>query len=110
MNAAAEAASDPNVQAAFITSGFALVGTLAALIVPRLRRQSRQLRDAKDQLAIVVEHVANTHSTNLREDIDGLAHRLDVLLDGMGAMRLDVSWLRREQLDQAHRLTLLEDA
>lgn len=86
---------------AFITSGFALVGTLAALIVPRQRRQGRQLE-------LVREQVQNSHGTNLRDDIDALAHRMDMLLEGMSTLRLDVTWLRREQVDVESRLTNLE--
>lgn len=60
-------------------------------------------------LAEVKEQVANTHDTNLREDIDSLGHRLDAVLDGLGSVRLDVSWMRRDHMDLTHRVVRLEE-
>jgi hypothetical protein len=80
---------------AFISSGFALVGTLAGLIVPRLHKQSRQLDAA-------VEQLANSHGTNLRDDLDFIR---DVVLD----VRADMSWVRRDHIDLTKRVDLLEE-
>lgn len=80
---------------AFISSGFALVGTLAGLIVPRLHKQSRQLDTA-------VEQLANSHGTNLRDDLDFIR---DVVLD----VRADMSWVRRDHIDLTKRVDLLEE-
>jgi hypothetical protein len=90
------------VMAAFISSGFGLVGILAGLIVPRLHKQSRTLRAQDAVLSEVRDQVSNHHGSNLREDLDFIR---DVLLE----TRTDVAWLRREQLDQARRLTLIEE-
>lgn len=64
-SAVTRALLDPIVLAAFISSGFLLVCTLATLIVPRLLQHSKAL-------AAVQEQVQNSHETNLRDDIDAI--------------------------------------
>jgi uncharacterized membrane protein len=95
--------ADPQVVSSFIVAGFALVGVLAGLIVPRLHRNTRELKAQAGTLESVREQVQNSHGTNLRDDLDFIR---EVLLE----TRTDVAWIRREQLDQARRLVLLEGA
>lgn len=92
------------VQVAFITSGFALVGTLAALILPKLRKQGRDVR-------AVMHQVQNSHGTNLRDDIDKVLHGLEkvhetlmVHADVLTNLRTDITWERRERMDLARRV------
>jgi hypothetical protein len=56
----------------------------------------------------VREQVQNSHGTNLRDDVDRVLNGIDRLADQMATVQLDVSWIRREQLDQADRLGILE--
>lgn len=82
------------VQVALITAGLPLVGGAVAWFVKHLRTVTKVL-------ATVQHQVANDHGTNLREDID-------LIRDLVMEVRVDTAWTRREQLDQARRLTALE--
>jgi hypothetical protein len=72
----------------------ALIG-LFGVIIPKIHKNTASLGEVREQ-------VRNSHGTNLRDDLDFIR---DVLLE----TRTDVAWIRREQLDQARRLTILED-
>jgi hypothetical protein len=91
----------PEVKVALITTVVPAVLGGAGWLVAHLLKVTTLLSEVKEQ-------VANTHDTNLREDIDSLGHRIDAVLDGMGAMRLDVSWIRRDHIDLTHRVALIE--
>ena len=91
----------PEVKVALVTTVVPAVLAGAGWLVSHLLRVTTLLGEVREQ-------VANTHDTNLREDIDSLGHRIDAVLDGMGAMRLDVSWIRRDHMDLTHRVTLIE--
>lgn len=95
--------------ASFVSSGFALVGVLAGLIVPRLHKNTRTLRAQDAVLETVREQVQNSHGTNLREDVDKVLAGIGRLDERLTVVALDVNWLRREQFDQARRLTLIEE-
>jgi len=79
---------------ALITVGVPLVGAAVGWLVKHLLGVTRKLDEVKSQ-------VSNDHGSNLREDLDFIR---DVLLE----TRSDVAWMRREQLDQARRITYLE--
>lgn len=94
---------------AFITAGCALVGTLITVIVPVLIKQGRLIKGIREDTAASRQQVENDHGTNLRHDIDHLGRRIDTVLEAVSAVHLDMAWVRREQLDQARRLLLVED-
>lgn len=71
------------------------LSTVVAAAVPSLIRSRRELR-------VVARQVTNNHSTNLRDDITAIAHRLDMVL-------LDTSWLRHEQAELGRRVDHLEE-
>lgn len=98
-----------DILVAFVTSGCALVATLITVIVPRIWKNTRELKEQTLTLDAVRAQVQNDHGTNLRDDIDAIAHRMDMVLEGVSAMHLDVAWLRREQQDLTRRIEIVED-
>ena len=72
-------------------------GLIAAAALPLMwRSHGRQLGEIKEQ-------VANSHGTNLRDDLDFIR---DLVLD----VKTDVAWVRRDHVDLTHRVALLEGA
>lgn len=74
-------------------AGVALVqvGTLTALLIQQ-RRSNRDLGDVKDQ-------VQNSHTTNLRDDIDGMKRSVEALVDiprDIRGIREDIGGMRGE--------------
>lgn len=70
---------------------------LLSIIVQQL------LTRARKDMAVVKEQIANTHDTNLRDDIDFIR---DLIMD----VKVDVGWVRRDHVDLVHRVALLEEA
>jgi len=79
------------VLVAVIGGGFGL------LTIVLQQHNSKQKKD----MAVVKEQVANSHGTNLRDDLDFIR---DLVLD----VKTDVAWVRRDHLDLSHRVALLE--
>lgn len=95
----------PEVLVAFITSGFGLVGVLAGYVLPNLHKQKKVVNEVREQ-------VSNSHSTNLRDDLDRAIHGIErvlTVLDTHGQsiadLRTDLAWERRERMDLAQRVT-----
>ncbi|AXQ65223.1 DUF2746 domain-containing protein [Streptomyces phage Thestral] len=89
------------------TIGVALIGVLVELA----RRQHNALSAVAEDVSVARDHVANTHTTNLRDDIDSLMHRIDRVIDAqevhgreLTALREDIAHERRERLAVAERL------
>jgi predicted nucleic acid-binding Zn-ribbon protein len=96
---------------ALISAGGALGVALVGVLVELVRRQGHALSEVAEGVQVAREHVANTHDTNLRDDIDSLMHRLDRVLDAqeahgreLAALREDIQHERRERLAVAERL------
>ena len=70
-------------------------GTVGAVALPLMWRAHGRRLDA------ITEQVTNSHSTNLRDDLDFIK---DLILD----VRTDVAWVRRDHIDLSHRVALLE--
>lgn len=90
---------DPIVQVAIVGGAASVMCALIGLfgvIIPKIHKNSASLDEVKEQ-------VRNTHSTNLREDLDFIR---DVVLD----VRADVSWVRRDHHALAQRVDRLEGA
>ncbi|WP_438470800.1 DUF2746 domain-containing protein [Streptomyces asiaticus] len=84
---------------------------LVGVIVELLRRQAAALSEVREDVQVAREHVANTHETNLRDDIDSVMQRLDRVIDGqerhetaLSALRDEIAHERRERLAVAERL------
>lgn len=97
-------AMSPEVLTAFITSGFGLVGVLGGVIIPLLFRQKKAMKEVRHQ-------VQNSHTTNLRDDLDRAVHGIErvlTVLDQHGQqitdLRTDLAWERRERMDLAQRV------
>lgn len=87
-----------------------------------LRRQHKAISEvrinseqAREHSAVARQQVQNSHTTNLRDDIDdlkaGIQSVLDMQLihtDAIVTLRQDLTWERRERIDVAARLSRIE--
>lgn len=92
----------------------ALIGALVEL----LRRQHNAINEVRENAQEARDQVSNTHSTNLRDDLDRVIDGLEAVLAGqarhddalnrhgrdIAGLREDVSHERRERLAVAERL------
>lgn len=78
---------ESTIWVALITGGF---GLASAVIVNR--RMSRRL-------GLVHDQVANTHDTNLRDDIDRVLDALGDVRNDIALLRTEVSHDRRERIE-----------
>lgn len=62
----------------------ALIVTLGTVLVARIERGNRDARRAREHASATRDQVQNTHSSNLRDDIDGIS-------DGISELRAEVS-------------------
>ncbi|ATI18965.1 hypothetical protein KGG85_gp25 [Streptomyces phage Tefunt] len=104
-------ALEPSVQVALVTAGGTVCVALVGVMVELLRRQAGALNEVREHAQEARDQVANTHTTNLRDDIDSLMHRLDRVIDAqevhgreLSALREDIAHERRERLAVAERL------
>jgi len=104
-------ALDSSVQVALITTGGTVGVALVGVLVELVRRQGNALADVAENVQVARDHVANTHTTNLRDDIDSLMYRIDRVMDAqeshgreLAALRADIAHERRERLAVAERL------
>ncbi|QAY15848.1 hypothetical protein SEA_TINABELCHER_25 [Streptomyces phage TinaBelcher] len=104
-------ALDPAVQVSLVTAGSTIGVALIGVLVELARRQHNALSAVAEDVQVARDHVANTHTTNLRDDIDSLMHRIDRVIDAqevhgreLAALRQDIAHERRERLAVAERL------
>lgn len=90
-------AMSDSVQVALITAGFPLIAAMAALLIPMFFKQRKQTE-------IIREQVANSHKSNLRDDIDLVIKLVETVRDDVANLRADVAWERRERMDDVRRL------
>lgn len=97
-------ALDPTVQAAGVVAFGSIIVALLGLLAEGMRRNHNALRAVKKDTRGTREQVENSHSTNLRDDIDTLtglvervADRTERLVEGQVALKADVHQLRNEQ-------------
>lgn len=97
-------AMDPTVQTALVTTGGTVTVALIGVLVEVLRRQYKRLGEVR-------EHVANDHTTNLRDDLDqvirGLSDVKALLRDqgrDISGLREEIRHERTERLDVERRL------
>ncbi|AZV00825.1 minor tail protein [Mycobacterium phage Malec] len=75
-----------DVIALAIISAFSLAGVVAPVLLSSHRKQTKEL-------GVIKEHVANSHTTNLRDDIDELNR---MVREGFTETRKDIGGLREE--------------
>lgn len=93
---------DPAVQTALITAAGAVV--VAVVGVVGLRWQGRHLKEVRHQ-------VANSHETNLRDDLDGMRDDIRLVLEGQKQFAKDLGHEREERLELSRRFNrYLSDA
>lgn len=111
-------ALDPTVQVSLITAGGTVGVALVGVLVELVRRQGNALSEVAENVQVARDHVANTHDTNLRDDLDSVMYRLDRVLDGqarhdealreqkreISELRRDISHERVERLAVSERL------
>lgn len=84
---------------------------LVGVVVELLRRQAKAISEVAGHALEARDQVANTHSTNLRDDLDAVMFRIDRVIDGqerhnrdLAALREEIGHERRERLSVAERL------
>lgn len=104
-------ALEPSVQVALVTAGGTVTVALVGVVVELLRRQAGALAEVREHAQEARDQVANTHTTNLRDDLDAVAERIDRVLalqerhtEEIAALRSDIAHERRERLAVAERL------
>lgn len=96
--------ADPTVQVALVSAGGAVTAALVGVLVELVRRQGHVMGEVR-------EHVANTHGTNLRDDLDRVIDGMGRVLEGqarhseeLSSLRSEISHERAERLAVAERL------
>ncbi|MFE1842029.1 DUF2746 domain-containing protein [Streptomyces sp. NPDC059515] len=104
-------ALEPSVQVAIVTAGGTVLVTVLGIAAEFLRRQAKAINEVAEHAAEARDQVANTHTTNLRDDLDAVAYRIDRVLQlqeqhsqDIAALRQDIAHERRERLAVSERL------
>ncbi|MFF3249745.1 DUF2746 domain-containing protein [Actinacidiphila glaucinigra] len=104
-------AMDPNVQVALVGAGGTVTVALIGIVAELLRRQAGALAEVREHAREARDQVSNTHSTNLRDDLDSVMSRIDRVIDAqevhgreLAGLREDIAHERRERLAVAERL------
>ncbi|MEU2111512.1 DUF2746 domain-containing protein [Streptomyces sp. NPDC019507] len=102
---------DPSVQVAIVTAGGTVGVALVGVLVELVRRQGTALAEVREHAQEAREQVSNTHTTNLRDDLDRVITGLDRLLEGQAEhsrhirdLRSELSHERIERLAVSERL------
>lgn len=85
---------DPEIQTALISAAGAVA--VAVVGVVGLRWQGRHLKEVRHQ-------VANSHETNLRDDLDGMRDDIRLVLEGQKQFAKDLGHEREERLELARQ-------
>ncbi|GAA3082278.1 hypothetical protein GCM10020000_80330 [Streptomyces olivoverticillatus] len=74
-----------------------------------VRRQGTAPAEAREHAQEARDQVSNTHSTNLRDDLDRVIQGLDRVLDGQAEHSRDITALRSDLAhERAERLAVAE--
>lgn len=96
-----------NAGASIVIALIASATTLAAAAVPywlSRRRSQRERAEYREVLQGVHEQVANSHKTNLRDDLDGVTERLDRISGDIGSIKDDGAETKRRLKSVERRL------
>lgn len=88
-------ALDSPTSTALITTGGTVLVALIGL-VPLLRRWNGAINEVRENAAEARSQVANTHSTNLRDDIDRMHDDVRAALAALERQGQDIAQLRRD--------------
>lgn len=97
-----------------------IITTIGVVIVASLNRTRQHAKNASDNTAQTREQVVNSHSMNLRDDLDEKFQSIANLIGGVtadiGGIRSDIRTIHREQGEdrralatERDRIRLLED-
>ncbi|QEQ94058.1 membrane protein [Streptomyces phage Saftant] len=102
---------EPTVQVALVTTGGTVFVTLIGVVVEMLRRNHKALAEVQENVSVARDQVANSHTTNLRDDMDRLHDDVREVLDVLrqhgkeiGGLREDLRQERIERLAVSDRL------
>jgi hypothetical protein len=102
---------EPSVQVALVTTGGTVCVAVVGVLIEMMRRQANAMIEVRENVQVARDHVANTHGTNLRDDLDSVMFRIDRVIDGqerhnrdLTALREEIGHERRERLSVAERL------
>lgn len=109
---------NPDVQVSLVTAGGTIAVAFVGAIVEFLRRQNNAINEVRENAAEARNQVANTHNTNLRDDLDQVIDGLEAVLAGqsrhdealaeqsreLGGLRRDLAHERVERLGVSDRL------
>ena len=70
------------IPSAFSFLGLIITAIAGPIVLSRLNRQDQELK-------VVRDHVANTHTTNLRDDLDGVGAKIDRVIDSLNMERAE---------------------
>ncbi|MFD7976710.1 DUF2746 domain-containing protein [Streptomyces sp. NPDC059071] len=104
-------ALEPTVQVSLVTACGTVLVALIGIAAEFMRRQAKAINEVAGHAQEARDQVANTHSTNLRDDLDAVAYRIDRVLalqerhsEEISALRQDIAHERRERLAVSERL------
>ncbi|MET9861952.1 DUF2746 domain-containing protein [Streptomyces smyrnaeus] len=99
------------VQVALITAGGTVVVGLIGIVAEFMRRQSNALTEVRENTAEARDQVSNTHTTNLRDDMDRMHEDVREVLSVLSQhgteireIRSEIRQERRERLSVSERL------
>jgi hypothetical protein len=102
-------ALDSNVQVALVSAGGMVTAALVGVLVELVRRQGTALNEVREHAQEAREQVSNTHTTNLRDDLDRVIEGLDRVLVGQAEHKRDMRELRAELAhERSERLAVSE--
>ncbi|QDP44230.1 hypothetical protein KGG70_gp54 [Streptomyces phage Celia] len=102
-------ALSPATQVALISTGGTIVVAVIGVLVEFLRRQSSALNEVRENTAEARNQVANSHQTNLRDDMDRLHDDVRAVLELVTEHGQDIRGLRSElQQERRERLSVSE--
>ncbi|NUK41797.1 DUF2746 domain-containing protein [Streptomyces lunaelactis] len=87
---------DPNVQVALVSAGGVITAAFMGVVIELVRRQGTALAEVREHAQEAREQVSNTHTTNLRDDLDRVISGLDRVLEGQAEHSRDIRELRAE--------------
>ncbi|UFD97963.1 hypothetical protein PQC18_gp25 [Streptomyces phage Pablito] len=103
--------AEPAANVALITTGGTVAVALIGALVELLRRQHNAIAEVRENAQEARDQVSNTHTTNLRDDLDDLHEDVREVLrvltqhtTEIGGLRDDLRQERRERLAVSDRL------
>ncbi|EFL15317.1 DUF2746 domain-containing protein [Streptomyces sp. C] len=100
---------DPNVQVALVSAGGVVSAAFMGVVIELVRRQGAALAEVREHTQEARDQVSNTHTTNLRDDLDRVISGLDRVLEGQAEHSRDIRELRAElSHERVERLAVAE--